>query len=256
MFNWIKSPQLPDTIETQSFRAVSGHGPILKINSLNDRTHSCKLIPWEDILEVFPNAVYIMNASGIVMPARDSAHRRITPKSIRLQPDVVLQVVSGQDLPPASTIPENIEKIEKLPVTGSGISTLADSLASTSLSSSTASATVSQRQRQQSRSSISSASTTRASTESHAPSQTRLSSSSRTSNPEKISTSSATKDADWSPFQANNPSTFEVPSTSTPATVDQLEILRQELTHRMELLSAEQEERLQILLRACQRPGR
>ncbi|KAG9068370.1 hypothetical protein KI688_010638 [Linnemannia hyalina] len=107
MFNWIKSPTLPDTIETQAFRSISG-GPILRINTLNDRTHRMKLVPWEDILELFPNAIYLRDANGIVMPARDNSSKRISPKSIKLQADVVLEVVSTHDEPPTSARPEII----------------------------------------------------------------------------------------------------------------------------------------------------
>ncbi|KAG0047161.1 hypothetical protein BGZ83_007733 [Gryganskiella cystojenkinii] len=244
MFNWITSPQLPDTIDTQAFRSVAGQGPVLSINAINDRTHNMKLIPWEDILEVFPNAVYLLDASGIVLPARNSSSKRISPKSIKLQPDVVLQVVSSQDIPPRSTVPENIEKIEK---SVKGV----DSLTSTSLSTSF------DYQQQLSRPSTSSV---RGSSEIHAIAQGRLSSSSTTSHPEKTSGTTVTataEDSDWSPFQANNASAFAA-SSSVPvaASVEQLNMLRQEMIHRMELLSAEQEERMHILLKACQRPGR
>ncbi|KAF9089930.1 hypothetical protein BGX29_008478 [Mortierella sp. GBA35] len=75
MFNWLTSPVLPDEIEAQAFRSISC-GPILHINSINDRTNRMKLVPWEDILEVFPNAVYLRDANGIVMPARDHLQLR------------------------------------------------------------------------------------------------------------------------------------------------------------------------------------
>ncbi|KAF9120340.1 hypothetical protein BGW39_011487, partial [Mortierella sp. 14UC] len=72
MFNWIKSPTLPDTIEAQAFRSISSeNSPVLKINTINDRTNRMKLVPWEDILEIFPDAIYLRDANGIVMPARD-----------------------------------------------------------------------------------------------------------------------------------------------------------------------------------------
>lgn len=76
MFNWLNSPQLPDKTETQSFQSISG-GPILNIEALNDRTNKMQLIPWEDLLEIFPNAIYVRDKDGIVMPARDKSHRRL-----------------------------------------------------------------------------------------------------------------------------------------------------------------------------------
>lgn len=76
MFNWLNSPQLPDKTETQSFQSISG-GPILNIEALNDRTNKMQLIPWEDLLEIFPNAIYVRDKDGIVMPARDRSHKRL-----------------------------------------------------------------------------------------------------------------------------------------------------------------------------------
>ncbi|KAF8939233.1 hypothetical protein EDD21DRAFT_441291 [Dissophora ornata] len=222
MFNWINSPQLPDKIETQAFQSISG-GPTLRINAIKDRTHKMKLIPWEDILEVFPNAIYLRDANGIVMPARDVASKRITPRSIKLQADVVLEVVSSQDIPPTSTRPANITKIEDL----------------TSESSAVPSSTspINRRSAEQDitlgvRTSTLTAASTTAATSNHHQQQ-------------------GNDDSDWSPFQANSSSS---PGLNTSS--EQNEVLRQEMIHRLELMSAEQEERLDIILKACQRPTR
>ncbi|KAF9321940.1 hypothetical protein BG003_009258 [Podila horticola] len=217
MFNWLNSPQLPDKTETQSFQSISG-GPILNIEALNDRTNKMQLIPWEDLLEIFPNAIYVRDKDGIVMPARDRSHKRIIPRSIKLRPDEVLQVVSSEDAPPKST--------------RSVLEPLSTSDATEKLPSSSTSAAP--------RGSAS----IRRSTESNA----------------RTSTSSAghahiAKDDDdeWSDFQTN--SSPVPPGPKTPAGLNAESTLRQEIIHRFELLSAEQEERLQITLRTCQKPN-
>ncbi|KAF9144516.1 hypothetical protein BG015_000081 [Linnemannia schmuckeri] len=302
MFNWIKSPTLPDTIETQAFRSISG-GPIFRINTLNDRTHRMKLVPWEDILEIFPNAIYLRDANGIVMPARDHLSKRISPKSIKLQADVVLEVVSSHDLPPTSARPENItttndDHIQQSPpstgITGGRTSASSVSRGSTDF---------------EPRSISSATSSIRASSESaHAHTHTPKYSSesarkqSQEATPRALSsvaaaTTTATNndddEDDWSPFQANSAATFSAPQTlaipeptsttthttrphthaqaplSTTTNVGRDEgldqhgimasndILRQEMIHRLELLSAEQEERLNLILTACRnRPHR
>ncbi|KAF8948396.1 hypothetical protein BGZ47_005169 [Haplosporangium gracile] len=301
MFNWIKSPTLPDTIETQAFRSISG-GPILRINTLNDRTHRMKLVPWEDILEIFPNAIYLRDANGIVMPARDYRSKRISPKSIKLQPDVVLEVVSTHDEPPTSDRPENItitdddhiqQSTPSTGITGGRTSTSSMPRGSTDL---------------ESRSISSARSSIRASSESaHADAHTPKHSSESTrkqsqeATPRAPTTVAAATTAgnndddedDWSPFQANSTATFSAPQTLTipgpSSTTSQTtrphahaqaplstttnaireggssqqgimasnDILRQEIVHRLELLSAEQEERLNLILTACRnRPHR
>ncbi|KAF8985803.1 hypothetical protein BGZ46_001771 [Entomortierella lignicola] len=206
MFGWLNSPQLPDTVDTQVFRSISG-GPTLRINALNDRTNRVKVIPWEDILEVFPNAIYLRDANGIVMPARDSSMKR------QLQADVVLEVVSSQDPPPKTTRPENIEKTKDL--TPNTTSTIPHSTTG-----------------HQTKSERSSLSTTASST---------------------LTGLAQEDESDWSPFQANSTSN---PAQSSSPDQKSLELLRQEMIHRMELLSAEQEERLNTILNACRRPNR
>ncbi|KAF9112729.1 hypothetical protein BGX27_002904 [Mortierella sp. AM989] len=203
MFSWLNSPQLPDTIETQAFRSISG-GPTVRINVINDRPHRLKLVPWEDILEVFPNAIYIRDANGIVLPARDVKMKRINPRSIKSQADVVLEVVSSQDPPPTSSRPDDVTMIKD---------------------------------------------PTRLSTDEHQ----SVSTSARNS---VCTTASLTgglsqeNDSEWSPFQANSVSN-PVSSLSDKTNYD---LLRQEMIHRMELLTAEQEERLDAILSASRRP--
>ncbi|KAK3836445.1 MAG: hypothetical protein JOS17DRAFT_771959 [Linnemannia elongata] len=294
MFNWIKSPTLPDTIETQAFRSFSG-GPILRINTLNDRTHRMKLVPWEDILELFPNAIYLRDANGIVMPARDSSSKRISPKSIKLQADVVLEVVSTHDQPPTSARPETITTTSE---EGSVIQSLAGTGITggrTSISSVPRGST----DYDPPRSASSARTSIRASSESaqahnHTPKQSsefaRIQAQDATPRPTIPAATTSNEDDDdddWSPFQANSAATFPAPQTLTipggPSTstharpqaplsathIDEgrglgqhgimtpTDILRQEMIHRLELLSAEQEERLNLILTACRnRPTR
>ncbi|KAF9380931.1 hypothetical protein CPB97_008068 [Podila verticillata] len=214
MFNWLNSPQLPDKTETQSFQSISG-GPILNIEALNDRTNKMQLIPWEDLLEIFPNAIYVRDKDGIVMPARDKSHRRIIPRSIKLHPNEVLQVVSSQDAPPKS----NRSIFE--PLSTSNVVEM--------LSSPTSSATR-----------ASEGHVIRRSTESNA----------RTSTSSTRNTKKDDND-EWSDFQTNSslPGTTHQPHAGSSES-----ILRQEIIHRFELLSAEQEERLQITIRTCHKP--
>ncbi|KAG0351815.1 hypothetical protein BGZ54_003080 [Gamsiella multidivaricata] len=182
-----------------------------------------KLVPWEDILEVFPNAIYLRDANGIVMPARNNTFKRITPRSIKLQSDVVLEVVSAQDIPPASTRPANITKTEDLAKESSLLPAVTGSSSADRWSS-----------EQEARNARISTSTTE--------SNRGITGSSQQHQQHDEA------ESDWSPFQANSAST----STSSAQT----ELLRQEMIHRMELLSAEQEERLDIVLKAYRRPTR
>ncbi|KAK5816954.1 hypothetical protein F5H01DRAFT_342115 [Linnemannia elongata] len=298
MFSWITSPTLPDKIETQAFRSISG-GPILRINTLNDRTHRMKLVPWEDILELFPNAIYLRDANGIVMPARDSSSKRLSPKSFKLQPDVVLEVVSSHDEPPTSARPETISTTTTedddsvvQPLAGTGITGGRTSTSSVprgstdfNLAQSTSSARTS---------SIRASSESAPHTHTHTPKQSSESARNQAQDatprpPRLAATTSSSKDDDeddWSPFQANSAATFPTPQTLTvpgPSTsmhtrpqaplsatrtdegrglgqhgiMTPTDILRQEMIHRLELLSAEQEERLNLILTACRnRPSR
>ncbi|KAG0071748.1 hypothetical protein BGZ89_009622 [Linnemannia elongata] len=298
MFSWITSPTLPDKIETQAFRSISG-GPILRINTLNDRTHRMKLVPWEDILELFPNAIYLRDANGIVMPARDSSSKRLSPKSFKLQPDVVLEVVSSLDEPPTSARPETIsttttedddsviQSLAGTGITGGRTSTSSVPRGSTdfNLAQSTSSARTS---------SIRASSESAPYTHTHTPKQSSESARNQAQDatprpPRLAATTSSNKDDDeddWSPFQANSAVTFPTPQTLTvpgPSTsmhtrpqaplsatradegrglaqhgiMTPTDILRQEMIHRLELLSAEQEERLNLILTACRnRPSR
>ncbi|KAF9993700.1 hypothetical protein BGZ80_001750 [Entomortierella chlamydospora] len=107
MFSWLYSLKLPDTIETQAFRSISG-GLTVRIDVIHDQAHGMNLVPWDDILEIFPNAIYLRDANGIVMPARDFGKKRISPRSIELQAGVVLGVVSSYDPPPTIARPEDI----------------------------------------------------------------------------------------------------------------------------------------------------
>ncbi|KAF9146663.1 hypothetical protein BGX30_011855 [Mortierella sp. GBA39] len=295
MFNWIKSPTLPDTIETQAFRSISG-GPILRINTLNDRTHRMKLVPWEDILELFPNAIYLRDANGIVMPARDNSSKRISPKSIKLQADVVLEVVSTRDEPPTSARPEIITSTAE-------DDSVTQSMAGTGITggrASTSSVPQGSTDFDLARSASSARSSIRASSESahahtYTPKQSLESAQNQaqdaTPRPPIAAATTSHKDEngdedDWSPFQANSAATFPAPQTFTipgPSTLTHTrpqapllaihidegrvlgqhgimtptDILRQEMVHRLELLSAEQEERLNLILTACRnRPPR
>ncbi|KAF9297971.1 hypothetical protein BGZ88_008437 [Linnemannia elongata] len=298
MFSWITSPTLPDKIETQAFRSISG-GPILRINTLNDRTHRMKLVPWEDILELFPNAIYLRDANGIVMPARDSSSKRLSPKSFKLQPDVVLEVVSSYDEPPTSARPETIsttttedddsvvQSLAGTGITGGRTSTSSVPRGSTdfNLAQSTSSARTSN---------IRASSESAPHTHTHTPKQSSESERNQAQDatprpPRLAATTSSSKDDDeddWSPFQANSVATFPTQQTLTvpgPSTsihtrpqaplsatrtdegrglgqhgiMTPTDILRQEMIHRLELLSAEQEERLNLILTACRnRPSR
>ncbi|KAG0363449.1 hypothetical protein BG005_000083 [Podila minutissima] len=223
MFNWLNSPQLPDKTETQSFQAISG-GPILNIEALNDRTNKMQLIPWEDLLEIFPNAIYVRDKDGIVMPARDRSHKRIIPRSIKLRPDEVLQVVSSEDAPPKSTR-SVLEPLSTIDAT------------------------------EKHSSSATSTSAVRGSTE-RGTAKIRKSTESSNARTSTSSTRHAntTKDDDdeWSDFQTNS---SPIPPRPNPAGLSVESTLRQEIIHRFELLSAEQEERLQITLRTCQKPS-
>ncbi|KAF9325910.1 hypothetical protein BG006_010630 [Podila minutissima] len=217
MFNWLNSPQLPDKTETQSFQAISG-GPILNIEALNDRTNKMQLIPWEDLLEIFPNAIYVRDKDGIVMPARDRSHKRIIPRSIKLRPDEVLQVISSEDAPPKSTT-SIFEPLSKIDATEKHPSS------ATSARGSTERGTANIRRSTESNTRTSTSSTRHANT---------------------------TKDDDeWSDFQTNS---SPIPPRSNPAGLSVESTLRQEIIHRFELFSAEQEERLQITLRTYQKP--
>ncbi|KAF9350694.1 hypothetical protein BGX26_011187 [Mortierella sp. AD094] len=213
MFSWLSSPQLPDTIETQAFRSISG-GPTVRINVINDRIHRMKVVPWEDILEVFPNAIYLRDANGIVMPARDTTMKRISPRSIKLQADVVLEVVSSQDPPPATARPENITMTEGLASETSSVRHSADEHQSKSASA---------------RNTIS------------------------TTTSSMANGLAQEDESDWSPFQANSVSIPALPSSSS-SDQKNYDLLRQEMIHRMELLTAEQEERLSVILSACRKP--
>ncbi|KAF9544917.1 hypothetical protein EC957_011542 [Mortierella hygrophila] len=293
MFNWIKSPTLPDTIETQAFRSISG-GPIFRINTLNDRTHRMKLVPWEDILELFPKAIYLRDANGIVMPARDNSSKRISPKSIKLQADVVLEVVSTHDEPPTSARPEIITSTTEVdsviqPMAATGITGGRTSTSSVPRGSTDLDLT---------RSAPSARSSIRASSESvHAHTYTPKQSPESARNqaqgatprppiPAAITSHKDEDEDDWSPFQANSAATFPAPQTFTipgPSTLTHTrqqaplltthidegkglgkhgimtptDILRQEIVHRLEFLAAEQEERLNLILTACRnRPSR
>ncbi|KAG0037798.1 hypothetical protein BGZ82_001805 [Podila clonocystis] len=216
MFNWLNSPQLPDKTETQSFQSISG-GPILKVGALNDRTNKMQLIPWEDLLEIFPNAIYVRDKDGIVMPARDRSHKRIIPRSLKLRPDEVLQVVSSEDTPPKSTR-SLLEPLRTSDAT--------ENPSSTTSAASRGSASI------------------RRSTESNTRTST---SSTRRTNAAKV------EDDEWSDFQTN--SSVIPPESKAPARLNAESTLRQEIIHRFELLSAEQEERLQITIRTCQKPN-
>ncbi|KAG0292412.1 hypothetical protein BGZ96_004159 [Linnemannia gamsii] len=289
MFSWITSPKLPDTVETQAFRSISG-GPTLRISTINDRTHGMNLVPWEDILEIFPNAIYLRDANGIVMPARDSSQKRITPKSIKLQADVILEVVSSQDEPPTSARPEIITTTDEddgnatqspppTGITGGRASSSSFPRGPTDLDTH--------------RSTTSSRSSIRASSESahaHTHTSKRSSESARKQSQEATPKARTTEtpapapagkdddEDDWSPYQANSAANFLAHQTLTisgssstghthtysPSTVNvgaeelgqqgiiaSNDILRQEMIHRLELLSAEQEERLNLILAAC-----
>ncbi|KAG0272315.1 hypothetical protein BGZ95_011946 [Linnemannia exigua] len=283
MFNWIKSPTLPDTIETQAFRSISSaDSPILKISTINDRTNRMKLIPWEDILEIFPDAIYLRDANGIVMPARDHNQTRISPKSIKLQPDVVLEVVSTHDIPPTSALPENIIKTEDLkqqPSTATTTTGITGGVTGGSGSTPRPSMTRGSTDIDPSHhtSSRSRSSSFRASSE-IAPKASRKQSHDATPTAATARTNNGNNDDDdddedgWSPFQANSAATFSARAhalagfTTTDAhilaghhgtTTNDNTLLRQEMIHRLELLSAEQEERLNIILKACRaRPPR
>ncbi|KAG0378728.1 hypothetical protein BGX24_002960 [Mortierella sp. AD032] len=296
MFNWIKSPTLPDTIETQAFRSISSaDSPILKVSTINDRTNRMKLVPWEDILEIFPDAIYLRDADGIVMPARDHNQKRISPKSIKLQPDVVLEVISTQDIPPTSARPENITKTEDLEqqastattattgITGGVTGGVTRGSGSTPRSSMTRGSTdidPSHHTSSRSRSSSVRASSEIAYTHTPKASSESARRQSRDATPTAATTKTTSannsnddyEEDDWSPFQANSAATFSVHthalagSTTSDArvllghhgiTTNDNTLLRQELIHRLELLSAEQEERLDIILKACRaRPPR
>ncbi|KAF9919729.1 hypothetical protein FBU30_010611 [Linnemannia zychae] len=268
MFSWIKSPELPDTIETQAFRSISG-GPILRINTINDRTHRMKLVPWEDILEVFPNAIYLRDANGIVMPARDNMLKRITPKSIKLQPDVVLEVVSTQDVPPRNARPENIATPTD---DNSNNTNNANELSVSTIPRRSSEHPLDHYYHPHLPTTASPQSSIRASSESKHSSKKSTESVRKHSHESAASHSNnhgQEEDDDWAPFQANSSSG---PSSSThtikPELVDSgsllagltgisNELLRQEIIHRFELLSAEQEERLNVILQACRtRPPR
>ncbi|KAG0086706.1 hypothetical protein BGZ93_011358 [Podila epicladia] len=222
MFNWLNSPQLPDKTETQSFQAISG-GPILNIEALKDRTNKMQLIPWEDLLEIFPNAIYVRDKDGIVMPARDRSHKRIIPRSIKLRPDEVLQVVSSEDAPLKST--------------RSVLEPLSTSNATEKLPSPTTSTTTARRSTERGPASV------RRSIESNARTST---SSTRHANTTKD------EDDEWSDFQTNS---APIPPRPNPTGLSAESTLRQEIIHWFELLSAEQEERLQIIIRTCQKPN-
>ncbi|KAG0325161.1 hypothetical protein BGZ99_001002 [Dissophora globulifera] len=242
MFSWLNSPQLPDTIETQAFRSIAG-GPTLRIGAINDRTHKMKLIPWEDILEVFPTAIYLRDANGIVMPARDGSSKRITPRSIKLQADVVLEVVSNEDIPPKSTRPDNITITKDLPPEHSE-SALSTSPINRRSTDHTAAAAA----QRTSTSTTGSVHQTRKSVSSSSTAEIAAATAAKTPQLEN-------DESDWLPFQANSAPPLAIPSDTVPS--EQVEILRQEIVHRLELFSAEQEERLSIIIRACQnRPTR
>jgi hypothetical protein len=223
---------------------------------------------------------------------------RISPKSFKLQADVVLEVVSAHDEPPISARPENIitpdedddSAIQTPPttgITGGRTSTSSFPRRSTDLDSC--------------RSTTSSRSSIRASSESahththththtpkHSSESARKQSQEATPRARTTGTAAAAgkddDEDDWSPFQANSAANF--PASQTPTIpgssstrhthtyvsskvnadagglgqhgiMASNEILRQEMIHRLELLSAEQEERLNLILTACRsRPPR
>lgn len=219
---------------------------------------------------------------------------RISPKSIKLQPDVVLEVVSTHDQPPTSSRPENI-------TTTAEDDSVIQSLAGTGITggrASTSSVPRGSTDFDPPRSATSARTSIRASSESahahtHTPKQSSESARNqaqdatpRPSVPAATTSNNDDDEDDWSPFQANSAATFPAPQTLTipgPSTlahtrsqaplsaahIDEgrglgqhgimtpTDILRQEMIHRLELLSAEQEERLNLILTACRsRPPR
>ncbi|KAF9175651.1 hypothetical protein BGX20_002619 [Mortierella sp. AD010] len=210
MFSWFYSLKLPDTIETQAFRSISG-GPTIRIDAIHDQAHGMNLVPWEDILEIFPNAIYLRDTNGIVMPARDFGKKRISPRSIELQAGVVLEVVSSQDPPPTTIRPEDITIVKGV-VSGAP-------------------------------------STWHSTIEHQSKSANARDSASATASP--ITNGLAQEDeSDWSPFQANIVP-IPVPPSSLSSDQRNYELFRQEMIHRMDLLTAEQEERLRVILSEC-----
>ncbi|KAF9428597.1 hypothetical protein BGZ94_001808 [Podila epigama] len=276
MFNWIKSPQLPEKDEVQAFQSIAG-GPIYKIGALKDRTNNLQLIPWEDLLEIFPNAVYVRDKDGIVTPARDIQFQRIVPRSIKLRADEVLQVVSSTDPPPKSAV-SNMEPLKSTDtITDYPKGSLAGSSSSPpTFTSSIPSSITTPHTPPPNRGSsegrrVSSSTGYRGSTDSGR----RFSSHTQHTHAHHDTSShqqhSDGAEDEWSDFQANNtpplpgvPSLGASTATATTAEIStaaavaaattEMRMLRQDISHRFEMLNAEQEERFQLAMRACKRP--
>ncbi|KAK5817001.1 hypothetical protein F5H01DRAFT_189764 [Linnemannia elongata] len=98
--------------QLQSFR----RGPtdrILQVEALYHPELRQHIVFWDDILEVFPSAISVLNSSIVISRARDDSFRFIEPRCIRHQPGKVLQVVFAEDLNlsyPASSKPSTSTK--------------------------------------------------------------------------------------------------------------------------------------------------
>ncbi|ORZ12052.1 hypothetical protein BCR41DRAFT_103729 [Lobosporangium transversale] len=144
--------------------------------------------------------------------------------------DVVLEVVSTQDPPPTSSRPQNITKTTDIIDSQSAGKDVATSLSSQVNDHATESQYAQ----------------TRTSTSSTVASDRRSS--------DKIQQQQKDEDQlDWTPFQAN---TLPFQKNTSTLLSEQSQLIRQEVIHWMQLLSAEQEERLEVMLKALRRPAR
>ncbi|OAQ27732.1 hypothetical protein K457DRAFT_605332 [Linnemannia elongata AG-77] len=83
--------------QLQSFRRGSTDR-ILQVEALYHPELRQHIVFWDDILEVFPSAISVVNGRIVISRARDDSFRFIEPRCIRHQPGKVLQVVFAEDL--------------------------------------------------------------------------------------------------------------------------------------------------------------